>query len=151
MEQIEIFPLNSDYLEDVLEIENLCFSTPWKKISFISEFHLSYSFSFGIVSKNDNKLRGYIFFWLVCDEIHITNLAIDPAVRKEGLGSSLLKFLIQMGSDVNVKKIYLEVRKSNHAGKALYNKFGFVQTGYRSQYYSDNQEDALLFTYFFED
>jgi len=151
MEPLDIFPLNSDHLEDILEIETLCFSTPWKKISFISEFHLSYSFSFGITSKTDNKLRGYIFFWLVCDEIHITNLAIHPAVRKEGLGSNLLKYLLQLASDINVKNIYLEVRKSNHAAKALYKKFGFVQTGYRPQYYSDNQEDALLFTYFCKD
>jgi [ribosomal protein S18]-alanine N-acetyltransferase len=151
MDKLDIFPINSSHLDEILEIEKLSFSSPWPKVSFDGEFSLPHSFSYGIRSTTDMKMRGYLFFWLLEEEIHILNLATHPALRRAGMAFQLISHLIDIASKAACKLIFLEVRPSNSAAIGLYESFGFVQVGIRPNYYSDTHEDALLYTLFIDE
>ncbi len=87
---------------------------------------------------------GYAGFWTMVDEAHLTTIAVRDAYRRRGLGELLLLSIIHWAMKLNAKIITLEVRVSNKAAQALYEKYGFKPVGLRRGYYSDNGEDALL-------
>lgn len=89
---------------------------------------------------------GLAGFWLMADEIHISTIAVFPAWRGLGLGEWLLLHLFEAGLALGAILATLEVRPSNEAALALYQKYGFEQVGRRRHYYSDNDEDALILT-----
>jgi ribosomal-protein-alanine N-acetyltransferase len=85
-------------------------------------------------------------FWLMAGEAHIGTIAVQPDWRGLGLGEWLLLALLETGQGLNADVATLEVRPSNHVALALYRKYRFEQVGRRPRYYSDNHEDALIFT-----
>ncbi|MBI1882202.1 MAG: ribosomal protein S18-alanine N-acetyltransferase [Chloroflexi bacterium] len=85
-------------------------------------------------------------FWLVAGEAHINTIAVHPNWRGLGLGEWLLLTLLDEGQALGAEVATLEVRPSNHMALALYHKYGFEQVARRLRYYSDNDEDALIFT-----
>lgn len=97
-----------------------------------------------IVAVVDGNVAGYGGIWLILDEGHITNIAVDEKYRGLGLGSKLLEGLIQLCIDRNIRAMTLEVRKSNEVAKSLYKKYGFIEYGIRPNYYQDNNEDAII-------
>ena len=66
--------------------------------------------------------------------------------RRRGIGSQLLKELIAIARERKLQTIFLEVRESNVAARALYCKFGFEESGRRKNYYANPTEDAVLYT-----
>ena len=147
----ELVVLNIQDLDEMLAIEELSFGSPWPRVSFLGEFSVPHSFSYGVRSETDNKLLGYIVFWLLEDEIHILNLAVHPAVRRGGIATVLLKYLVDVAQKAACRLIFLEVRPSNVAALSLYESFGFTKVGMRPNYYTDTKEDALLYTLFLEE
>jgi [ribosomal protein S18]-alanine N-acetyltransferase len=91
-------------------------------------------------------LAGYIGYWLVFDEVHITTVAISPDHRGMGLGELLVAKALELGQGHSARMVTLEVRRSNTVAQNLYTKYGFVILGTRPQYYQDNNEDALIMT-----
>jgi len=89
-------------------------------------------------------LIGYAGLWAIEDEGHITNVAVHPDYRRMHLGSILVDMLIAQTRLEGLKRFTLEVRVSNQAAIALYEKFGFVSAGIRKGYYEDNNEDAMI-------
>ena len=75
----------------------------------------------------------------------ITNIAVDPEYRREGLGGKMLELLANVSRDRGMESITLEVRASNIPAISLYEKYGFERSGLRKRYYKDN-EDAILMT-----
>ncbi|MDD5604201.1 MAG: ribosomal protein S18-alanine N-acetyltransferase, partial [Eubacteriales bacterium] len=100
--------------------------------------------SYYTVADVQGVIVGYAGMWIVADEAHIMNIAVLPAYRRHGMGSLLLNELISTAAKKNIGKMTLEVRKSNLAARALYQKFGFVPAGQRKAYYADNREDAVI-------
>jgi len=89
---------------------------------------------------------GYGGFWFIVDEAHICTLAVDPNWRGWGLGELLLVHLIDHARVIGAAVVTLEVRASNLVAQSLYGKYGFVRTGLRHKYYTDNHEDAIIMT-----
>jgi [ribosomal protein S18]-alanine N-acetyltransferase len=89
---------------------------------------------------------GLAGFWLMADEVHVSTIAVHPDWRGLGLGEWLLWHLIEQGQNMGAQVATLEVRPSNHAALALYDKYRFEEVGRRRHYYSDNNEDALILT-----
>ena len=87
---------------------------------------------------------GFCSFWRVLDELHINNLAVLPDLRRTGIGSMLLDFVLKQGVEFGVRRATLEVRRSNDAARLLYARFGFTVAGVREAYYSKPVEDALV-------
>lgn len=136
-------------VDGVLDITNLCFSTPWSKSSITGE--LNNPLAKYIIAKDleSGLIVGFVGVWIVVGEGDITNIAVHPNYRKLGIGSKLLSSLLTLCEDLNCSLINLEVRVSNTSAQNLYKKFFFVETGIRKGYYEDNKEDAILMTYFY--
>ncbi len=82
--------------------------------------------------------------WTILEEAHITLLAVDLDHQRQGLGQALLYCLLKAAHDRGLERATLEVRVSNQAAIALYQKFGFQTAGRRKRYYADTGEDALV-------
>lgn len=129
-------------IDQIFNIETLCFATPWTKDSLLEE--LKNKFARYVVAVSNNIVIGYAGLWVIFDEGHITNIAVHPEFRGVKIGETLLKSLTSLCKKENVTSLTLEVRKSNIIAQNLYKKFGFVSEGVRKGYYGDNKEDALI-------
>lgn len=131
-----------NYHHQLQEIENLSFLSPWNINTFKSELDNKVSRIWAL--EKNNKLTGYICFWIFANEVQIINLAVHPEHRNQKQGSSLLKRLINSSRSNGVRNIWLEVRPSNLPARSLYKKTGFREFGKRPEYYPDTKEDAIL-------
>jgi len=141
--------MTANDINDVLNISNLCFSTTWSRDSIYSE--LNNPLAKYIVAKDleSNSVIGFIGAWIVMGEADITNIAVHPNYRNLTIGSKLLSSLISLCENLDCSLINLEVRSSNIPAQNLYKKFLFIENGLRKGYYTDNKEDAVLMTYFY--
>ena len=95
--------------------------------------------------KRAGEILGYAGAWIVLDEAHITNIAVQAAARGRGVGTALTQGLLQYAANLGVVYATLEVRRSNLIAQSLYKQFGFFYAGLRKRYYEDNGEDAFIF------
>jgi ribosomal-protein-alanine N-acetyltransferase len=129
-------------LDQILEIEELCFPLPWSRESFLTE--LKNPLAQYIVAQEGFVLLGYAGVWLIFDEGHITNVAVHPRARGRRIGELLLANIMALASANGAVVVTLEVRPSNDAALSLYRRMGFEEKGHRRGYYLDNGEDALI-------
>ncbi|MGB4984788.1 MAG: ribosomal protein S18-alanine N-acetyltransferase [Erysipelotrichaceae bacterium] len=101
-------------------------------------------FSRNILAYEDDQLIGYIFYWLTFEQGQLIKIAVDEGYRQKGLGSQLMAMMIKDLQDNECESISLEVRVSNIVGQKFYEKNDFLVLNIRKNYYSDNNEDALL-------
>lgn len=135
--------MEEKHIDEVVNISNLSFNSPWSKESYIQELKNPVAKYF--VATNNNTVIGFIGTWVVLDEAHITNVAVHPNFRQLNVGSILLDSLLTTCSnDFGCISYDLEVRVSNIPAQKLYSKYGFKENGIRKGYYGDNKEDALL-------
>lgn len=137
---VTIREMHRDDVDNVYRLECLIFNDAWSYKNFLSETDGSYHKKPFVLEVN-GVLAGYTFIWIIADEIHINNIAINPDFQRKGLGLKLIRFIFDKFKDYN--KFLLEVRKSNKAAIRLYQKCGFEVLYIRSKYYSDG-EDALV-------
>lgn len=143
MNNINVVKMSLENIDDIMIVENLSFKIPWSRNAFMEEV-TNNQFARYIMADLSDKVVGYAGLWKVFDEGHITNIAVHPEFRGNGIGSILLRELICLSKNEGITCLTLEVRKSNQAAQALYNKFGFVAEGSRKSYYADNGEDAII-------
>lgn len=100
--------------------------------------------SYFIVAKNiSNDIVGFAGFKKIIDEADIMNIVVKKSFRNMGIGSLLLKQLIEKSKKLEIKQINLEVNENNIYAISLYKKFGFKITGIRKNYYN-NCDNAIL-------
>jgi [ribosomal protein S18]-alanine N-acetyltransferase len=130
----------------VMEIELQAFKHPWTEELFCNE--LLHDWSTVLVAERAEepapRIVGFIIFWLVHDEVHILNVATDPAQRRQGIARVLLTECVARGRACQARLATLEVRRSNLAAIKLYEDFGFKSVGVRPNYYADEGEDAIV-------
>lgn len=129
----------------VVDLEQRCFSDPWSPAALLSEL-VPDAMRLPLVVTVGGVVRGYVMAWRVADQLHILNIATDPEARREGLGTRLLREAARQGKEDGLLEITLEVRRSNTGARGFYEKHGFVESGVRRKYYSDNGEDAVIMT-----
>ena len=98
------------------------------------------------VAENAEHLLGYIGIKPVLDEGYITNVAVFPQYRKKGIATALIKRVFELAQEKKLAFVSLEVRLSNSAAIALYEKAGFKEEGRRKSFYRNPREDALIMT-----
>ncbi|PFG02791.1 ribosomal protein S18-alanine N-acetyltransferase [Bacillus sp. es.036] len=130
-------------IEAVMRIEHATFPTPWSRSAFYNEIVINH-FATYLLLEVGKEVAGYCGVWVIIDEAHITNIALHPEYRGMKLGEALLNKAIHFAKSRGALKITLEVRVSNIVAQNLYRKFGFEEGGIRKNYYTDNQEDALV-------
>lgn len=140
---ISFRPMSQADLDFVLEIEKKSFVNPVSKNKLIKEIDYNRLARYYIMLLDD-VIIGYFGMWIISDEGHILNIAIDPNYRGKGYGNTLLKELISIAKENSVCKLTLEVRENNETAKNLYKKYNFKALGRRKDYYKEPKEDALI-------
>jgi [ribosomal protein S18]-alanine N-acetyltransferase len=132
-------------LPKIMQIERRAFDQPWSLDSFVREFALPFSRTTIAVfsTEKDESIAGYLCRWLVVDECHILNVAVDPLIRRKGIGARLMSDAIKEAKARSATVVSLEVRRSNLPARGLYRKFEFQERRLRRNYYGPG-EDAIV-------
>lgn len=147
-----IRPAEAHDIPGVLRIERASFADPWSADSFVSSLDLD-RMRFLVAEDRraesgnetgDGMLLGYVIALVLLEEAEIADLAVSAEARRRGVGGLLLDRVTEELAERRVRSVYLEVRASNVAARALYESRSFRQVGLRRGYYSHPVEDALL-------
>ena len=145
-----IRPATPDDLQQVFEIERRVHVAPWSLENFEAELKKPYAhFLVMTDDETDSTVTGYIVFWLMFNECQILNVAVDLPFRGLGLAKQMIRQTVGMALKKDIKKVLLEVRKSNLAAIQLYQRMHFVIIHVRKGFYSDG-EDAYQMALYLE-
>ena len=139
---MEIRLMEKADIVQLAELEKQCFSDPWSVSAF--EYELQNPLSLWLVAAEGDTVAGYVGTQTVIDESDMMNIAVHPDFRRQKIAENLILRLIRMLDERQSKSLTLEVRVSNAAAIALYDKLGFVQVGRRPGYYRNPREDAHI-------
>ncbi|MBN1121618.1 MAG: ribosomal protein S18-alanine N-acetyltransferase [Anaerolineae bacterium] len=170
---VTVRPMTLDDIENVVVLDRLAFPTPWsartyrheientdRSVMFVaeptdkvasntytnSEGFLQRLFSPSIPAQSPISLVAYSGFWQICEEAHISTIAVHPDWRGKKIGELLIWIMVREAMRRKAEMVTLEVRVSNTIAQNLYHKYGFEVTGRRKGYYRDNHEDAYYMT-----
>ena len=143
----EIVPMDRSHVPQGAALERECFSMPWSETMLEDSLYDSNA-SFIVAEDEEGNILGYAGLHAVLDEGYIDNIAVEEAARRHGVASALLDVFCRFG-EVNLAFLTLEVRKSNAAAIALYEKHGFQMAGLRKGFYQRPREDAVIMTRYF--
>jgi len=141
--RVDIRRLTIADLSAIERIEQRVYPTPWSRSMFAGELAKPSSVSLGAFDEQ-GALTGYLIVSRYVDAWHVMNIAVDLEVRRLGVASRLLEVLFELTAGDTRRGYTLEVRVSNRAAIALYERFGFTTSGIRRGYYTDNREDARI-------
>ncbi len=142
--EYQLVPMDRSHLAAVAALERLCFTTPWTEAMLEEELYNDTA-SFIVAQRADGEVLGYAGLHVILDEGYIDNVAVRPEYRRQGVADRLLDVFCRFGQ-ARLAFLTLEVRPSNTAAVALYEKHGFREAGRRKNYYENPTEDALLLT-----
>lgn len=134
------------HIEQLEQIEQACFSMPWTKEQLKGQ--LPDSCHVFIVAESGEAVLGYGGMMYIIDEGYISNVAVAPEYRRQGIADALIDELTRCAAALDLAFVTLEARQSNSPAIALYKKHGFVPVGVRKNYYELPKEDAVLMTKF---
>lgn len=125
---------------DILSLDDENFSN-----NFDEKFYLEYIKNQRvIVAENENIIVGYVLFHQILDEAEIYKIVVSKEFRKKQIAFKIVEFLLDELKKNNVKKIFLEVRKSNIPAINLYKKCGFIEIREIVDYYTNPKEDGIM-------
>jgi [ribosomal protein S18]-alanine N-acetyltransferase len=130
-------------LEGILAVDRATFERPWTREMYVWEATHSDVARF-YVARHAGIVVAYLAGWVIFDELHINNLAVDPAWRRRGVAGTLLTHVLRAAAEEGAIRATLEVRQSNEPARRLYERFGFAFAGVRPAYYREPVEDALV-------
>lgn len=147
---VKIVPMTADHLEELEKLERICFSRPWSRKMLAEELENQCAAFLVAEDSVSGRVLGYAGLMVVADEGYITNVAVFPEYRRQGIAAQILQVFVQFAAANRLTFLTLEVRPSNAAAIALYQGFGFEEVGRRKNYYDLPKEDALILTKYFE-
>lgn len=116
----------------------------WSPASLASELEHPDAWAWTLREAADPaRPRGLLVARRVLDELNILLVAVDPARRRRGGGSALVRAALERARQEPLLVAHLEVRASNDPAVALYRRHGFLAVGRRPRYY-EGREDAVL-------
>lgn len=130
-------------LPEIIAIEDASFSSPWSHESLRAEFDNRVA-RYYVLEREDGMVAGYADLWLIADEGQLANIAVHPSARGLGYGEILLRTAMEDVFHDGCRSVFLEVRPSNEAAIALYEKLGYERVALRKGYYSQPAEDAYI-------
>jgi ribosomal-protein-alanine N-acetyltransferase len=130
-------------LDEVVAIERASFGMPWSRGAFLYEIEQNRVARCWVLRDGD-RIVSYLCLWEIGEEIHVTNIAVHPGLRRRGLARQILGAILEDGRTRRLRSVTLEVRPTNEEARSLYESFGFRVVGRRRGYYYDTGEDALV-------
>ena len=140
----QIVPMDRSHIPQIVQLEQACFSAPWTE-GMLTDALFDPQASFIVAEDDEGNVLGYAGLHAVLDEGYIDNVAVEPDARRHGVASALLEVFCRFAA-ANLAFLTLEVRASNHAAIALYEKHGVRRAGLRPGYYQKPREDAVIMT-----
>ena len=136
-------PMAEEDLDNIMSLETKNYDFPWTRQIFADCLRVGYLCH---VCELENELAGYCIMSTGASEAHVLNICITNGCRGRGLGKRLLAHMLELAKQRRVGTVFLEVRPSNAAALALYDKMGFNQIGTRLDYYPAKvgREDAII-------
>ncbi|HJV24753.1 MAG TPA: ribosomal protein S18-alanine N-acetyltransferase [Aromatoleum sp.] len=141
---LEFLPMNETDLAWVVENERELHAFPWSPGNFADCLKAGYS---SWIMRRNGLPVGYAVMLTVVDEAHLLNISIARSAQREGAGRQLMQFLLALAHRLGASQFFLEVRPSNAAALALYERQGFSVIGRRKRYYpapNGEREDAIV-------
>jgi [ribosomal protein S18]-alanine N-acetyltransferase len=136
-------------LPGVRRIEQVSFDDPWSDNALGGEL-LADDLRLPLVAVLgagcEEQFAGYLMAWKVVDQLHVLNIAVDPALRRGGIATALLAEAARRAQELGLREVTLEVRRGNDPAVEFYLRHGFIEVGVREGYYADSGEDALIMT-----
>ena len=139
---IQMRPARAEDIDAIHAIEVASFSDPWKRHGF-RDLILAGN-AIVVVAEQANTIVGFAVSYSGADEAEIANVAVAMSARRTGIGRALVEHVISASSAIGATRVFLEVRESNVAARALYGARGFVELSRRRAYYTDPREDAVV-------
>jgi len=147
---LSLRPATEDDIAQVAKIEKVVHVAPWSEESFRSELTKPYSqFLVFTDDETDSEICGYIVFWIMLDECQILNVAVDLPSRGLGLAKQMIRKAALLAYQNGIRKMVLDVRKSNLSAIHLYQSLRFAITHIRKNFYA-NGEDAYSMVLFLD-
>jgi [ribosomal protein S18]-alanine N-acetyltransferase len=131
-------------LDAIVALEEESFTNPWSRETLLWELRNSDVTHIYVLRLADGSVAAFCVCWMLFDELHINTVAVAPAERRRGLATALLQHVLREAVARGVSRATLEVRASNSAAIALYQRLGFRITSTRTRYYTQPEEDALI-------
>jgi ribosomal-protein-alanine N-acetyltransferase len=131
-------------LDGILAVDDVSFERPWTRAMYEADLQNPSVTRIYVIRTPEFPVAGYCAAWLLVPELHINNVAIRPECRRRGLAAFLLEQVLEACVLEGATRATLEVRRSNHAARALYQGLGFRVQGVRRDYYTDPVEDGLI-------
>lgn len=131
-------------LDAIVALEAASFTNPWPREMLARELAESAVSRLYVLRTGDGAVVGFCLCWVIVDELHINTIAVDPAVRRQGLATRLMRHVMAEAARDGARRATLEVRRSNTAAIALYGRVGFAVCAARPGYYTAPEEDALI-------
>ncbi len=144
MAEVTVRPMESADIPRVFEIDKASAVLYWPERSYHFEVEKNESSRPFVAVDGDGRILGFIVFWLIIDEAHLANFAVDPDARCRGIGRMLLEHGLRVCYEGGARVSFLEVRAGNLPALCLYERAGYHLESVRKGYYQDNREDALL-------
>ena len=144
--RVNVVPMQADHLDELARLERICFSRPWSRTMLAEELENQCAAFLVAVEPVTEKVVGYAGLLVMADEGYITNVAVFPEYRRRGVAEQLIAVFDKFARGNRLAFLTLEVRPSNAAAIALYQRFGFEEVGRRRNYYDLPKEDALILT-----
>lgn len=141
--RLRVRRMTEEDLGPVCRIEESVFRTPWSRESFRREVSEVQN-ALPLVVEEAGAVIAYSVSWVILDELHVGNLAVEPGRQGRGIGTALLLESIRLAGAAGATRASLEVRISNEGAIRLYERHGFRPIALRKRYYSDNGEDAVV-------
>lgn len=136
------------HLDELAALERLCFAEPWTRSGLAAELHKPGAV-FAVAELNGG-VAGYAGMNCVLDECYVDDVAVLPQHRKKGIALALMRHLIRAAMAQDAVFLTLEVRESNAPAISLYRKLAFRATGRRRGFYRNPDEDAIIYTLYFQ-
>lgn len=156
--KIEVRRACREDIDGICRIESATSASPWSRESISHDIEANPNAYAAVITADEtgadaakaildpygSQVIAYADMWMIAGEAQLNNIAVDALYRCRGYGRMLLEHMADTGRENGCSVMTLEVRRGNAAAISLYTKAGFVQTGIRSHYYTDNGEDAVL-------
>ena len=146
MNNINIVPMTADHLDALEQLERTCFSRPWSRKMLAEELDNECAAFLVAEDAATGEAVGYAGLLVAADEGYITNVAVSPDFRRQGIARALIAELTAKAGENKLAFVTLEVRESNAPAIALYTGAGFAPVGKRKNFYSNPTENAVLMT-----
>lgn len=136
---------DKDDLKQILAIERLCQPAPWTGAQFEAELAKPYSHLLVMTDdETDSEIVGFIIYWKMMDEAEILDLCVHPQYQRQGFAQRMVRQVVSEALRDGLKRVLLDVRKSNAGAISLYQNLGFTVRQVRKQFYSNGEDGYTM-------